>query len=363
MAPSGLLNLASLAVISLVSLTLSSPANAVSLLSNHVARNHHDLSVARNALEAEAVVVARSNRKSKRANNASRCKATSSSAKPSSTSKKATSTTTHKATTTSTKKAVATTASTSVKTSTGIELRGKACLAWPNYDYNDLSTWKGSSVGLIYSWDAVKVPGAEELGFTYAPMLWGWKNAADFKSRTVAGYSNIALGMNEPDQPGQSNMDPGSGISLWWEYMEPLVEKGYTLISPAVSNAPAGKTWMAAFMAGCNGCHISGIAVHHYGTSESEFESYVTYWHDTYGLDVYITEYADQDFSGGPQASMDEIWTFMEAASAFVNKNSWIKAHCWFGAMEDLTNVNPDNSLMNSAGNAPNDLGYYFINN
>ena len=60
---------------------------------------------------------------------------------------------------------------------------------------------------------------------------------------------------------------------------------------------------------------------------------------------------------------MDEIWTFMEGATAFINENSWIKAHCWFGAMEDLTNVNPDNSLMNSDGTAPNDLGYYFIYN
>jgi hypothetical protein len=32
---------------------------------------------------------------------------------------------------------------------------------------------------------------------TYAPMLWGWKNAEDFKAKTVEGYANIALGMNE----------------------------------------------------------------------------------------------------------------------------------------------------------------------
>jgi hypothetical protein len=31
--------------------------------------------------------------------------------------------------------------------------------------------------------------------------------------------------------------------------------------------------------------------------------------------------------------------------------------------MEGMTNVNPLNKLMNDAGDAPNDLGYYFINN
>jgi hypothetical protein len=214
---------------------------------------------------------------------------------------------------------------------------------------------------LLYTWDATKPPGSDY--FTYAPMLWGWKNAEDFKSKAVKGYANIALGCNEPDQAGQSNMNAQSGIQLWQQYMLPLADQGYTLISPAVSSAPAGKTWMADFMAGCTNCKVGGIAVHWYGTDFEEFQTYVTYWHTTYNLPVYITEYADQDFNNGPQANMDQIWSFMDSATAWLNSQNWVVAHCWFGAMENMVNVNPLNTLMNSDGTGPNDLGSYFINN
>jgi O-glycosyl hydrolase len=195
-------------------------------------------------------------------------------------------------------------------------------------------------------------------------MLWGWKNAADFQAKAVEGYAKMALGCNEPNEVGQSNMDAWSGIQLWRQYMLPLASKGYTLISPAMSSRPNGKDWMATFMANCgNDCNVAGIATHYYGTDIEEFKTYVTYWHTTYNLPVYITEYADQDFNGGPQADMDQIWAFMVAATEFMNANSWVKAHCWFGAMEGMDNVNPLNKLMNDAGDGPNDLGSYFINN
>ncbi|KAJ7179297.1 glycosyl hydrolase catalytic core-domain-containing protein [Mycena filopes] len=369
MAPASLLPAVSLALLSLLALTSPAPATAVSLqqTSHNVVRSHHN--VARSLT-------------GKRATNAKRCKARPSSAAPSSTKKAAAveTTSTKKAAvaTTSTKKAAAAPQATTKSSSTSsgsssssggggggsVNLRGKACLAWPNYNYNELSTWKGSKTGLIYSWDANKIPGAEELGFTYAPMLWGWKDTENFKNKVVEGYAKIALGCNEPNEAGQSNMDAWSGIQLWREYMMPLASKGYTLISPAMSSRPNGKDWMATFMKNCGkDCAVSGIATHYYGTDLEEFKSYVTYWHDTYNLPVYITEYADQDFNGGPQASMDEIWAFMEGATAFFNENDWVKAHCWFGAMEGMDNVNPLNKLMSNDGTKPNDLGYYFINN
>ncbi|KAJ7667824.1 glycosyl hydrolase catalytic core-domain-containing protein [Mycena polygramma] len=359
MAPTSLLSVISVALLAVLSLS-ASPADALSLSSNHVGRSHADIA---------AVAGKRANRRS----NSARCKAKSSS--------KAAATSTKKVAavvTSSTKKAATTTkaaappavttkaASTSSSSSSGggVNLRGKACLAWPNGDANKLSTWKGSKTGLIYSWDANKVPGADALGFTYAPMLWGWKNAEDFKAKAVQGYASIALGPNEPNEVGQSNMDAYSGIQIWREYMLPLASKGYTLISPAMSSRPNGKDWMNTFMKNCgNDCAVSGIATHYYGTDIEEFKSYVTYWHTTYNLPVYVTEYADQDFNGGPQASMDEIWAFMTAATEFANSNDWLKAHCWFGAMEGMDNVNTLNKLMNDAGDGPNDLGEYFVNN
>ncbi|KAJ7742437.1 glycosyl hydrolase catalytic core-domain-containing protein [Mycena maculata] len=365
MAPSSLLAILSLTLVALFACSFVTPANAVSLQSSHIRSSLNHGEVARRKS---------STSRRKRASNSARCKApASSSAAISSTTKKASTTsttptsttsTTKKATTTSKAVAAAATTAASSSSSGGVNLRGKACLAWPNYNYNPLAPWKGSQTGLIYSWDAVKVPDADEYDFTYAPMLWGWTNVDDFQSRVVEGYATIALGMNEPNEVGQSNMDAATGISMWREYMMPLASKGYTLISPAMSSNPNGKTWMAQFMSDCGSdCAIGGIATHYYGTDIEEFITYVTYWHTTYNLPVYVTEYADQDFDGGAQADIGEIWAFMEAATAFLNENDWVKAHCWFGAMVGMDNVNPLNTLMNSDGSGPNDLGSWFINN
>jgi len=336
MAPTSLLNIISVALLSIISLSLPAATNAVSLQSERVVRSHND--------------IARSVRK--RRSNSSRCKATSS--------LKATTTKATTTKTTTTKKAAAT----KVAVSSSVSLRGKACLAWPNGGDNNLPSFKGSTVGLIYSWDPNKPPGVDELGLTYAPMLWGWNQVSEFQEKVVEGYAKIVLGCNEPNELGQSNMDAWSGIALWRQYILPLADKGYTLISPAMSSRPNGKDWMKTFMENCgDDCAVGGVATHYYGTDFSEFKTYVEYWHTTYNLPVYVTEYADQDFNGGPQASMDEIWAFMTAATEFANANSWLHAHCWFGAMVGMSNVNPLNTLMNSAGNGPNDLGYYFINN
>ena len=34
-------------------------------------------------------------------------------------------------------------------------------------------------------------------GLNFIPMLWGWKNAADFKSKVVKGYAEYAAFLNE----------------------------------------------------------------------------------------------------------------------------------------------------------------------
>ncbi|KAJ6629167.1 glycosyl hydrolase catalytic core-domain-containing protein [Mycena sp. CBHHK59/15] len=352
----------SLAVLAVFVCTLSAaPGHALSLQSSdHLVRsNHGDISRRK-----RAALSPRSNSK--------RCAARSSTIASSTIATTSTTTSTKKAVAAATTKkaaAAATTAKAATSTkaassSGGVNFSGTSCLAWPNGGANDLSAWKGSNTGLIYSWDANKPPKADALGFTYAPMIWGWKNAEDFKAKAVEGYAKIALGPNECNEVGQSNMDPYSAITLWREYMLPLQYKGYTLISPAMSSRPNGKQWMQTFMQNCGSdCAVAGIATHYYGTDIEEFKTYVSYWHDTYNLPVYVTEYADQDFNGGPQASMDEIWAFMTAATQWMNSQSWVKAHCWFGAMEGMDNVNPLNKLMNSAGTAPNDLGDYFINN
>lgn len=39
--------------------------------------------------------------------------------------------------------------------------------------------------------------------------------------------------------------------------MSPLSSQGYTLVSPACTNAPSGKIWMKEFLAECKDCPVS----------------------------------------------------------------------------------------------------------
>lgn len=65
---------------------------------------------------------------------------------------------------------------------------------------------------------------------------------------------------NRPEIAGQSNMDAGSGVSIWNQFIRPMKAKGATLISPATTSDPAGKQWMLDFFKDCGGdCDVSII--------------------------------------------------------------------------------------------------------
>ncbi|KAI9574161.1 hypothetical protein HD554DRAFT_4104 [Boletus coccyginus] len=192
-------------------------------------------------------------------------------------------------------------------------------------------------------------------------MLWGWGQVDDFKSVVVQGYATKVLGMNEPNEPSQSNMSPQDGISLWQQYIDPLKSQGYYLISPACSNDQAGLDWMKAFVEGCTDCTIDAIAFHFYGTDPRAFVEYATTLHEAYNKPIWITEFADQNFSGdGGQASMSDIYAFQSAAVEFVENTSWIEAAFPFGVMQDLQGVNEGNSLLTADG-WPTSLAYNYF--
>ena len=50
----------------------------------------------------------------------------------------------------------------------------------------------------------------------------------------------------------------------------------------------------------------SFVPLHWYSTDPNEFQSYVSNFHQQTGLDIWITEYACQSFSGGAQCSDDD---------------------------------------------------------
>ncbi|OCB84466.1 hypothetical protein A7U60_g8452 [Sanghuangporus baumii] len=245
---------------------------------------------------------------------------------------------------------------------------GKVGLAWPNGNDDSLRNFVTDNVQYIYTWSEQCPSLASELGLTCMPMLWG--NAADklesFKSTVVAGYANIAMGFNEVNEAGQANMDVDTAVSVWKEYLEPLVDEGYSLLSPCTSSNPNGFDWMIDFFDKCDGCNVAGLTLHYYGTSAQDMIDYIEKWHNQFNIPVWITEFACQNFNtayenNGQQCSESQVWEFYETIVNFVESTDYVVSWSPFGFMKDMQGVNELDRLMQDDG-TPTALGSAIIN-
>ncbi|OSC99168.1 glycoside hydrolase family 128 protein [Trametes coccinea BRFM310] len=239
----------------------------------------------------------------------------------------------------------------------------KICAAWGNGNDPSLANFKTDHVVALYDWGVDKPSDADKLGFMYMPMLWGGSqdkiNA--FEAAIKPGLGSIILGFNEPNEQGQSNMDPQTAAALWKQHIEPKRSMGYKFCSPAMSSRPNGFQWMQEFMAACDGCNVDMQCLHWYDIGFDTLQTYLTKYHDEFKLPIMLTEFAEQNFNGGAQATMDEIWDFMGQALKWFDETDWILAACPFGIMHDLQGVNTLNLLQNSDG-SPTALGSFVIN-
>ncbi|KAF5364146.1 hypothetical protein D9756_000555 [Leucocoprinus leucothites] len=239
---------------------------------------------------------------------------------------------------------------------------GKAGLAWPLGNDPSIKNFKSWKVNKYYTWSPWCVDSANSVGMKCCPMLWGSKQIGDFTKLVKPGYANCAMGPNEPNQSGQSDMSPADGANLWWKYLNPLKDQGYFLVSPACTNAPSGKTWIKDFLDHCNGCHIDALALHWYGTDAQQFIDYVSDFYNTFKKPIWVTEFACQNFSGDGkgQCSYDEVFAFMRKVTSWMDSTWYVQEYFAFGAMHDMYNVNPANQLLSSSGK-PTDLGRLYI--
>jgi hypothetical protein len=238
--------------------------------------------------------------------------------------------------------------------------RGKVGLAWANGDDGALKNFVTNKVSCLYTWSPWKPAGIDALGLEFAPMLWGVKQIADFQRLVKPGYAKTALGFNEPNHDGQASIDPGYGATLWRQYMEPLKASGYRLVSPAVTSAPSGKTWLQNFFRSCGGCHVDAVAVHWYGTDPQAFIAYVQDFHNTFNKPIWVTEFACQSFTSAPQCSAAQVANFMNTVTAFMDGAWYVEKYFAFGVTHNMVGVNPLNQLM--AGNGqPTALGSNYL--
>ncbi|KAL5527278.1 hypothetical protein ACEPAG_6069 [Sanghuangporus baumii] len=246
--------------------------------------------------------------------------------------------------------------------------KGKVGLAWANGNDDSLRNFVTNNVQYIYTWSEQCPSLAKEIGLTCMPMLWG--NAPDklesFKNTVVAGYANIAMGFNEVNEPGQANMDVDTAVGVWKQYLEPLVNEGYTLLSPCTSSNPNGFDWMKSFFEKCDGCHVAGITLHYYGTSAQDMIDYVEKWHNQFNMPVWITEFACQNFNtanenNGQQCSESQVWEFYKTIANYAESTDYVVSWSPFGFMKNMQGVNDLDRLMQDDG-SPTPLGSSVIN-
>jgi len=255
-------------------------------------------------------------------------------------------------------------AATAALSGTGSGGGGKVGLAWANGPSMSIKPFVTKDVSYVYTWSPDIYPNAASFGLRNMPMLWGDDQTSDFTKLVKKGYADAVMGFNEPNEPGQSNMTPEHGASLWKQYIQPLDALGYTtMVAPATSSNPNGKVWVQNFMTACNGgCKPTHSGVHYYDITAAGFISYMEDWHNTFGLPVMPTEFACQNFNdANAQCSAQEVDDFMTTAIDFMESTSWITAYFAFGVMQNMQGVNTLNQLMNSAGQ-PTALGLKYIN-
>ena len=133
-------------------------------------------------------------------------------------------------------------------------------------------------MGWGWDWDSSPSPQSGSatgtLNVQFIPMLL---SAIDTHTSIWDGNSAghpYLMGFNEPDMTtdkGGSQMDVGTCVSNWLQYMEPK-HSNSKLISPATTNnmddASMGVHYMTTFLDSCitqKGCHIDVLAFHYYG--------------------------------------------------------------------------------------------------
>jgi len=240
---------------------------------------------------------------------------------------------------------------------------GKLAIAWAMGDDKRISFLTSSPrVKMFHLWD-VQIPASvQNSGIPVSIMLWGTdpSRISNFLQYAKPGYASHAMGFNEVNEPTQSNIDPASAVSAWYQYLKPLASQGYTLGGPSTTSAPNGFDWMTTFLNQCGAdCGLDEMLIHWYDVKFEDFQTYVNKWAG-FGKPIRITEFACQNFNGGAQPSMDDIWSFTNQAIPWLENNPQVLSYAPFGFMDDMYNVTPNDCLFTP--DSLSTLGWSYVN-
>lgn len=165
---------------------------------------------------------------------------------------------------------------------------------------------------------------------------------------------NAVLVLNEPERVDQSNVTVAEAISLWPQVQANLPNK--RLISPGVSDDAAGRAWLDSFFQEVNTLNsnpnptddlrVDAVSFHWYGASSpnavaaaNSFLSRVDFFHQQYGLPVWVTEFAIHDWAGNytDEQILNANAQFLDIVLPALESRSYVERYSYYNWFSDAS--------------------------
>lgn len=231
-----------------------------------------------------------------------------------------------------------------------------APVAWAQKKGVAVEPWHASRIFALnsawyHNWKLAPTSGVGKNCFV--PMFWGKKGQVDSLGSALSAKTPVPnlLVYNEPDFPRQANRTVEEVVHEW-NMLTP-----YTGRISSPNAARPTDPWMKHFMqeARQRGLKIDFFAIHWYGGPDAEkFLGMIDRVHESYGLPIWITEFAVADWRstkyGTPNRyNEDDVIAFMNRVLPELDKRPYVEKYAWLAVMAKKESLRPS-LLFNEAG-------------
>ena len=245
-------------------------------------------------------------------------------------------------------------------------LESKRGFADTGANYNDL---QASGAAWYYTWGSGPAnPG--NFNANFYPMFWDAPSQSTI-DQVVATNPLYVLGFNEPDNSTQSNMTVAQAISSWKMISASFANTSTQLVSPAVEDTSTGHQWLENFMsqAKADNLKVNAVAFHWYDDSNpltpqqdaTDLLNSVAWYHNTFKLPVFITEFAVYDWGGGYTTAQMQTGEqqFLNIVIPQLNSLSYVAGYSYYNWFSGLSLYSTQSGI-NGNPDVPTPLGYAY---
>lgn len=235
-----------------------------------------------------------------------------------------------------------------------------------------------------YNWGTDAFNNSVDNGVSHIPMMWGGADENKEAMETFSSNSNYILGFNEPDIPGQANMNNLDAYNVWKDYISPLKMRK---VSPAPADPGGNSDWLKTFVNGDTMCitprgkwdyyykwqsnpnvepivippteDVDAVCLHYYQDfmNANSLISSVKTLYNTFKKPVWITEIGLFGSKGYPtdksyenEEKRAEVQAFLVQAVTELEKLPYVERYCWFPY--DVESANAIDTFDGSGGTA-----------